>query len=305
MRRNLPRLRFVCLALLGVAAIVPSQLRGDSEVEQHLRDQYKGKTLLLRNFYAGDSLRYDASGQLSRSATSGDWTVDGFVRVTSLSLSGRRLTIHAERQSVANGGQSFQFHKSRGDRDPEPNGLRIQVEVDSGAFTAEMAEAALSRIFLTSQDRMAKLVPDYWRPCVLAAANGKGPEQYKACRFSQELAVIPGILSNSEESSEPQDDSDGRSPRIGKGLTPPRVIFHKDPNFSEQARRAKYSGTAMLSLTVDQNGESRNVRIVRPLGMGLDQNAVETISTWRFDPARKDGEPVEMRLMVEVDFHLY
>jgi periplasmic protein TonB len=60
-----------------------------------------------------------------------------------------------------------------------------------------------------------------------------------------------------------------------------------------------------MSLIVDKTGQPRNIYIVRPLGLGLDQKAVETISTWQFDPARKDGEPVDVEIAVEVDFHLY
>ncbi len=61
----------------------------------------------------------------------------------------------------------------------------------------------------------------------------------------------------------------------------------------------------VVSLILDKTGQPRNIRIVRPLGLGLDQNAVEDISMWRFDPAKKDGEPVNVEIAVEVDFHLY
>jgi protein TonB len=76
------------------------------------------------------------------------------------------------------------------------------------------------------------------------------------------------------------------------------------PEFSEEARSAKYQGVVLLSLVVDKNGQTRNVRIVRPLGMGLDQKAVEAVTTWRFTPAEKDGEPVAVEMAAEVNFHL-
>lgn len=62
---------------------------------------------------------------------------------------------------------------------------------------------------------------------------------------------------------------------------------------------------SVLELIVDTDGNPRDIRIVSPLGLGLDQRAVESVSKWRFEPARKDGQPVKVEIMIEVDFHLY
>jgi TonB family protein len=282
-------------------------------VEQHLRDQYSGKTLVLHGFYQGERLRYDSAGMLTGSAVPGDWSVDGFVRVTSVSLSSRRLTIEADRLFVLNDGQAFRFHQSGGkgsDKKPKKESrLRLDVDADG---TGETVGAALSKIFLISQDRLADLVPDPWKPCVLAASTGKGEGQYKSCRFTPEFSAIPGVAYSLDESSALDQASirewkaqNGPHPRIGRGLNAPRLITHSNPEFSEEARSAKYQGTVIVSMHVDNTGQTRNLRIVHPVGMGLDRKALETVSQWRFDPAMRDGEPVDMDLAVEVDFHLY
>jgi len=83
--------------VLGIAfTVLPFRLNAADELDQ-LREKYDDKTLVLRNFYRGERLRYDSAGMSTGSAVPGDWTVDGFVRVTSLSLSGQRLTIQADR----------------------------------------------------------------------------------------------------------------------------------------------------------------------------------------------------------------
>src|SRR4029077_5577860 len=133
------------------------------ELEQHLRDKYDDKTLVLRDFYQGKRLRYDSAGMATGSPVPGDWTVNGFVRVTSLGLSGQRLTIQADRLSLVNSGQTFGFQQSGGKKKEtakKASGLRIEVEVDPSGITAEKADVVLSRIFLTAQDRFADLVPD-------------------------------------------------------------------------------------------------------------------------------------------------
>jgi protein TonB len=93
--------------------------------------------------------------------------------------------------------------------------------------------------------------------------------------------------------------------RIGKGVTPPRVIYQTDPEFSEEARKAKYQGTCVLGLVVDANGHPTAIRVLSALGMGLDEKAIESVKNWKFEPGKKDGHDVAVEIAVEVDFHLY
>lgn len=302
-------------ALLALAvSMLPLETQAASELEQHLRAQYTDKILILRNFYQGDTLKYDFDGKIAgASPASGDWTVDGFVRVTSLSLSSRRLTIQAERLPLGNCGQGCGFseynqriHQKAG----KDNRLRITVDVEASGLTEEKATLALSGVFLSGRDRFDDLVPEYWKPCVLAASSGKGRKKYSACIFPQEFATIPGLASTAElppdaGDTAPDKSSDDVVSHVSKGITPPKALFSPNPAFSEDARRAKYQGTAMLSLIVDKDGQVQNVRILLPLGLGLDQKAVESVKQWRFKPAEKDGQPVAMTLAVEVSFHLY
>lgn len=92
---------------------------------------------------------------------------------------------------------------------------------------------------------------------------------------------------------------------MGSGATPPRAIYSPEPEFSEEARKAKYQGTCTLGVIVDASGHPTNIRVLSALGMGLDEKAIEAVRTWRFEPATKDGHPVPFEIAVEVDFHLY
>jgi periplasmic protein TonB len=92
---------------------------------------------------------------------------------------------------------------------------------------------------------------------------------------------------------------------VGGGVSPPRVIYQVDPEFSEEARKAKYQGACTLMLVVDTAGRPRNIRVVSSLGMGLDEKAIEAVKNWRFEPSQKDGHPVNVEIAVEVEFHLY
>jgi TonB family protein len=93
--------------------------------------------------------------------------------------------------------------------------------------------------------------------------------------------------------------------KVGNGVTAPRPKYSPDPQYTEDARVAGREGTCVLWLIVDADGKTRDIKVARRLGMGLDENAIEAVRTWRFKPARKDGKPVAVQINVEVDFRLY
>jgi TonB family protein len=92
--------------------------------------------------------------------------------------------------------------------------------------------------------------------------------------------------------------------RVGGGVSQPIPLFKVEPEYSEEARKAKHQGTVVLSIIIDEQGLPRNFRVVRPLGLGLDEKAIEAVQKWRFRPGMKDGKPVAVLASVEVNFRL-
>lgn len=88
-------------------------------------------------------------------------------------------------------------------------------------------------------------------------------------------------------------------------MSEPIPIYSPEPAYSEEARKAKFQGIVMLWVIVDAQGLVRNVQISKQLGMGLDEEAVKTVSTWRFKPALEHGVAVPVRAQVEVSFRLF
>jgi TonB family protein len=92
--------------------------------------------------------------------------------------------------------------------------------------------------------------------------------------------------------------------RIGGGVSAPIPILRPEPEYSEQARRAKWQGAVLLQIVIDENGVPQDIQVIRPLGMGLDQKAVEAVQKWRFKPTLLNGQPVPVSANIEVNFHL-
>lgn len=116
----------------------------------------------------------------------------------------------------------------------------------------------------------------------------------------------PGSLSEPPQNLF-QDIADGKLFRgdTGTGIIPPRALSAPDPQYTEEARRDRFRGEVLLCVVVGADGKPRDVWVARPLGHGLDTSAVETIKTWKFSPALKNGEPVAAVVAIETSFNIY
>jgi protein TonB len=90
---------------------------------------------------------------------------------------------------------------------------------------------------------------------------------------------------------------------IGPGITPPRVTRQVNPAYKPDAEGFRITGSVIIGLVVSSKGEPKNVHVVRSLGKGVDESAVEAVTQWQFEPARKAGQPVAVKITVEIRFH--
>jgi bla regulator protein blaR1 len=113
------------------------------------------------------------------------------------------------------------------------------------------------------------------------------------------LAENPGIQRSSNSAAAL------RIYQVGADVSAPKLIFSPNPQFSEEAKRAKYQGACLITAIVDAEGNPQRVRVVRHLGMGLDKKAVEAVEQYRFEPAMLHGKPVAVEVHIEVNFRIY
>ncbi len=131
------------------------------------------------------------------------------------------------------------------------------------------------------------------------------------------LLLLPVPFAAAQQAAPPSDTTaptqsneipDSRSGlyKVGGHISAPEVLHQVEAEFSDEARRAHYQGVCLISLVVDAQGNPQNLHVVRALGMGLDEKAMEAIRQYKFKPATKDGTtPVPVMITIEVDFRLY
>jgi protein TonB len=95
--------------------------------------------------------------------------------------------------------------------------------------------------------------------------------------------------------------------KVGGGVSAPVVIYSVNPEFSDEARRAKYQGICTVTLIVDAQGNPQNPHVTQALGMGLDEKAIEAIKQYKFKPAydKDKKKTVAVMVSIEINFHIY
>ncbi len=287
------------LLYLGTVALSgQSAAQGSEYVERQLRSEYQGKVLTLRHPYCGDHLYFRPDGEQNGGRACGSWTADGQVRVKDLHFSGTHVQIEARRLFLAYDAASNQFRDilDIGRDDPLVRHLssygkkkpwqkltalaNVELDLDSGSSTPQLSdlEGVMKKVFGSPEEDPTDLAPDYWRPFLLKV-SGKTPEKPPT--------------------------SDIPFTKVGGDVKPPHALSNPDPDYTEVARQAGFQGTTLLWMIIDAEGKVRDIRVVRALGLGLDDQAVEKVRNWTFEPARRAGDPVAVQVNVEVKFRLY
>ena len=90
----------------------------------------------------------------------------------------------------------------------------------------------------------------------------------------------------------------------GGGVTAPTLVSKTEPEYSEDARRARLQGTVLLRIEVNTRGLAQNIAVRKSLGLGLDDRAIDAVKKWKFNPGKVNGKPAVVVAYVEVNFRL-
>ncbi len=297
--------------LILLPIVLVTAMRAQSvDVQKMPHSGYQDRILFLRGMFSDERLRYDSTGMPLDNPPVGLWTTDAFVLITEVSVEGQNLVIRGRRMVVGANSKGFYFLADNPKKRKNAPKVEIHAGVESGGTSSEI-DALIGKVFLTDADSFVTLIPSYWKTCVSAGLYQVNDANYQGCRFSPEVLSVPGVKLQgnlppgvrSVEGSRPELES-VRVFRVGQGVSPPTLVFSPQPQFTSTARELNLQGVVTLGLIVDDKGTPRSIEVITPLGAGLDEQAVNTISTWNFKPARKDKQiPVATQIAIQVDFH--
>jgi TonB family protein len=282
--------RMRCLVVILLALVFsPSLLAQKTEAD--IRARLVGKRLYLRGLLKDDKLAFDATGHLLGSSAPAPFTLSGMdvqdVKLTSkgLELDGVRVGIIFQKDLTVSR-LNLQVPKSFGGTDPEKLVVRIAKPAD-GDYTT-----ALDAIFTLDLADLVSEMPFYW-------------QKYARSHFMPKDSEVAGVASQEHGGSTQLPPGSTGLRRIGGGVKAPVLTYQAEPEFTQAARGQKLNGVVLVSMIVDTSGNPTQVQVLRPVGLGLDENAVASVSTYRFRPAMLDDKPVPVELNVEVNFQIF
>jgi TonB family protein len=261
------------LIVLLILVSIPIWSRAN-DLQDQLNSEYKGKNLLLRGFYSGDNLAYDQNGDLRVVDNPGSWTL-AEVQIESISVTTLGVDILGDRLGVLYTAENPGLIKVR----------KLKIHID--ANTQPELNVILPKIFIDPKEELRHLVPDYWKSFM---AGTERKSRLAAWEKDVQQNPVPPLKATDFPAGE---------------LTAPRTISTADPKYTPEARSGHVQGKSLLSMVVDTTGTARDVAIIQPLGLGLDEQAVIAVKQWHFAPSTLKGQPVPVRLNIEVNFHWY
>ncbi len=232
--------------------------------------------MALRVPAEGRTLNFDENGTMQGGDLDCSWTLCSNFVAQSVSVKQDHVEIGGFRCSVLFTGDPLRPLYLQTTR---PLTLRIQF-LDAPRLTS-----ALEQVLLRKDEALSEFVPAYWKSAVRAYIEGK--------------LVGAGKL------IDPAPGDDPYFWVVGNRVKAPQLIDSPDPSYTDAAKQARVAGSVTISMVVQANGEPGRLTITKPLGMGLDEQALKAVQKWRFKPATMEGKAVPVYSKVDVIFHLY
>jgi TonB family protein len=253
-----------------------------------LNSAYLGKAVVLRHPIAGSALHFNSDGKSTETKKEGAWTVDGGLEIRKIELTPTTLRLGCNRVVFGFDERKKALVPFR-TKQKEKITVNVEIALTSPIESLPAADEVLHRIFTFTETELLEMVPDYWQDFLRKQIFGTLP-----------MPVPTPAVPRRDPKQERKQSQDFLESLKAKGVTPPRPVHTPEPH-----RINDMTGTVVLETLIDENGKVQQPKIIRPVGYGLDEEAVATVVTWSFKPATRDGKPVPMHMAIEVAFMGY
>ncbi len=275
-------------ALLLILFLPVSTVFAQSE-PQNILNQLKSKPLFLRGCWHGDDLAFAHDGTAAEHYAPWSFTLSGidvekaYFRGDYLEIQGHRVGLEFERNGT-------------------PHRVQLKWMGHSGKVTVRIFGQpgddfgpALHAIFAPDLPTLLPAPQTYWK-----AVGDRYVQEVSANTQAETDAGVPA-----SDPAPANKTAESRAKHIGSGVKPPVLLSQLNPGYSDAARGLSYSARVEVYMWVEPSGRPSHLTIVRPAGLGLDENALAAAAQYRFKPATKDGVPVKVDLYVDVNFQTY
>ncbi|PYP91490.1 MAG: hypothetical protein DMG65_07470 [Candidatus Angelobacter sp. Gp1-AA117] len=280
--------KWCALAVMSCVASIPTVAFQTDDLDQRLASAYRDKKFSLPKPYCGATLQFDAEGKLVAGGATGAWTLCEEIQVKNIHHTGNVINIAAQRVYLRYDANKRKFRDVGSEVDKHSktykdllDGQQVSIEISMlPTQDAAAVQAAIDNVLTPFDSVLAHPDSELWRDFF--------PKPQKKPKGDSGIPLKENEVLH-----------------VGNGVVAPVPILTPDPEYDAEAKQAKYMGTGIYTVIVDREGNVTSVKVARPLGLGLDEKAAEAVRSWRFNPGLKNGQPVIVELVLEVNFNLY
>ncbi|MBB5342148.1 energy transducer TonB [Tunturibacter empetritectus] len=268
------RARYV-VASIFACSLLPSLHAQTTEAD--IKARLKGKPLYLRGLWREDKLHFDSQGALIGNSSTVTFTVCGF-DLKSVKLKSDKLILEGPRVGL----------ELADDKQTRVQ-LDFPMHIEIAASPSGDYGPALDAVFVDGLDKLVPSMPVYWKS--YAEKNFLPPSS----------AATPTAPSANSDSQSPN-----TTPRkIAGAISPPKLVSSVMPNYNSVAKDKKYGGSVLMNFWVGSDGKISHLSVRRPLGLGMDEDAMAAVERYVFKPAMENGKPVTVELNIETAFSIH
>lgn len=257
--------------LSSFATSAAAQSTTSTGIGQAVEARLMGKVVRLRHVLKDNSVKYDEAGNPARMGKPGDWTLHGYFEVTTAEVRNGILWIRGNRVALS-------FREWERQKMPQyvrtSEQLEIQIVLKKNG-TVNLEEE-LSKAFLNATDEIPDNLPIHWHRFLC-----KQKQITKGCST---MIYTAGIRQSEGE------------------VKDPTLTRQKQPSFTRLASQNKLEGVVELLILVSEHGRVLSFEVIRPLGLGLEEKAIEAVKEWEFQPATRNGAPTAIFIVVVLNF---
>ena len=265
---------YALVLLLSVPAALSAQSNQPS-----LETRLVGKPLYLRGMWKADTLRFDGTGRLLGPSETTAFTLSG-VDITRVQIQGDGLILDGRRVGVELE-QKDALARVPLQMDNDDERIHIEIALAPGADYSQ----AIDAIFTDGLASMVPSLPDYWQ--VYATRNFLAPGAGLPLHTEKQTKALDKPISKGGKDS----------------IVKPTLARSVGPQMTHAAEALGYKATVIISLIVEKDGVPSHLQLLRPAGLGLDEQAIAAVKQYIFNPATQKGRPVPVDLNIEVNFN--
>jgi TonB family protein len=259
------------------------QTKGEIDAQKYLESKLMNHVLILRDFPDDNRIEYDQNGRPVSKIHTGAWTT-AKMQVQQVKIDPQRIELRGPRVFTYYNDKLGRLEASR-----IRESYRLVLNLDASSRNKNFLDAALARIFILTDRDFVDSVPEYWRPFLLGHVrkDKNGNPELTDWPPERNLGAQPSVID---------------AMKLPEGSVPPKRLQSTGPHYPQAARRLGLVGDVVIQAIIGKDGKMHEFAVLKPMGAGVEEEALSAVRQWIYTPATVHGQPIEVSMTITLHF---